>query len=398
MRHIAYQQWDCAASFTRGHRSGTVVVEDSLRLGTPRSTFRYTDPFVTGTTAEYDVGTWTSPCITTAFPYTELIPSWNAHTPDGTWIQVSVRGSSEDGAPSKAYILGRWAEDTSAIHRTSVPAQGGSLATVSVDTLIARRGRTLSSWQLSVSLFRVTGTETTPSVDLIGAMVSALPDVAQVEVSSFGGAARDLDVPAYSQEIHRGHHPAYNHGGEAWCSPTSIAMILDYWRRVDPTYGPPEAAYSDFAPPDPWVDYAAASTFDWSYDGAGNWPFNTAYAGRFGLESFVTRLRSLGEAERFIGAGVPLIVSVSFGEGELSGSGYGTDGHLMVIRGFTASGDVIVNDPASHLDPDNASVRAVYDRTEFENVWIPRSGGIAYVIHPRSVPLPAPDPSTPANW
>jgi hypothetical protein len=60
----------------------------------------------------------------------------------------------------------------------------------------------------------------------------------------------------------------------------------------------------------------------------------------------------------------------------------------VVIVGFTAGGkQVIVNDPAS---PDDAHVRHVYDREQFERAWIPASGGIVYVIHPASVPLPTP--------
>ena len=110
----------------------------------------------------------------------------------------------------------------------------------------------------------------------------------------------------------------------------------------------------------------------------------------------MTRLRSLAEAELFIAAGIPLVVSVSFKKGELTGAGYGTNGHLMVVRGFTASGDVICNDPASHLLPDNGQVRVVYDRAEFENVWVPHSGGIVYVIAPRGHGLPKPPAE--ANW
>ena len=398
VRHIAYQQWNSGTEFSTGTFAGTRVAGDALQLGTPTSSSVYTDPFGTGTTATYDVGTWTSPSISTGFPYTELVSSWNAHTPAGTWIQVSVHGTADDGTTSKDYVLGRWAETTTDIHRTSVPAQGDTLATVAIDTLVARKGRTLSTYQLTVSLFRRQGTSATPTVSLVGAMASALPDAKKVAASPFGGTARDLDVPTYSQEIHRGHYPEYNNGGEAWCSPTSTAMVLGYWQQSDPTHGPSPTEYGGFIPPDPWVDYAAASTYDWNYDGTGNWPFNTAYAGRYGLESFATRLRSLAEAERFIDAGIPLVVSVSFKESQLTGSGYSTDGHLMVIRGFTADGDVIANDPASHLDPNDASVRTVYDRAEFENVWIPRSGGIAYVIHPTSVPLPAPVPGADRNW
>jgi hypothetical protein len=311
-----------------------------------------------------------------------------------------MHGKADDGTTSKEYILGRWAEDTSTIHRTSVPAQGDTLATVAIDTLIARKGRSLTDWQLTVSLYRKQGTTATPSVGLVGAMASAVPAAKKVAASPLGGAeGTDLAVPPLSQEVHRGEYPQFNGGGEAWCSPTSTAMVLDYWKQQFPNagYGPTAQDLAGIPYADPQVDYAAASTYDWNYDGTGNWPFNTAYAGRYGLESFVTRLRSLTEAEKFITAGIPLVVSVSFKESQLTGSGYSTNGHLMVIRGFTANGDVIANDPASHLDPNNASVRTVYDRAEFENVWLSASGGIAYVIHPGSVPLPA-NVTTEHNW
>ena len=57
---------------------------------------------------------------------------------------------------------------------------------------------------------------------------------------------------------------------------------------------------------------------------------------------------------------------------------------------------MVVNDPASHLIADDAQVRVVYDREQFENVWVPHSGGIVYVIHPAGVALPAAPAQ--ANW
>ncbi len=56
-----------------------------------------------------------------------------------------------------------------------------------------------------------------------------------------------------------------------------------------------------------------------------------------------------------------------------------TNGHLLVIGGFTGDGNVIAYDPASATD---ANVRHVYDREQFERAWIPASGGIVYVIRP----------------
>jgi hypothetical protein len=37
-------------------------------------------------------------------------------------------------------------------------------------------------------------------------------------------------VPPFSQEIHIGHYPQWDNGGEAWCSATWTAMVLKYWR------------------------------------------------------------------------------------------------------------------------------------------------------------------------
>ena len=173
-------------------------------------------------------------------------------------------------------------------------------------------------------------------------------------------------------------------------------MVVVYWGR-----GPTPDDYAwvlqdDAAHQNPQVDYAARHTYDYNYDGAGNWPFNTAYAGRYGLESFVTRLRDLNEAEQLIKAGIPVVTSVSFKASEFDGAGYGTNGHLMTIVGFTESGDVVVNDPASHLVPSNDEVRVTYDRQQFTDAWIGHTGGIAYVIHDESVPLPV-SPAEP-NW
>jgi hypothetical protein len=381
-RHVAFTSWS------------------ANEIGSPAFTSRidYLDPHGTSTTpVAYDVATWTSPVVHPGFGLTELVASWNAVTPGRSWVEVSVRGTS-GGTVTKDYVLGRWAAkdpaDLGGIHRTSVSGQGDTVATVFTDTLATRPGYTLTDWQLVVRLMKPLGTSEIPTVDFVGAMASALPDTKKVSASAAGpGRGIELPVPTYSQEVHIGHYPQWDNGGEAWCSPTSTAMVVDYWRA-----GPTTGETSWVQPPtDAQVDFTARNVFDYTYDGAGNWPFNTAYAATRGdLRGFVTRLRSLAEAEQFIAARIPLVVSVSFKKGELTGAGYGTNGHLMVIRGFTATGDVIANDPASHLLADNTQVRVIYDREQFENIWVPHSGGIVYVIAPAGHPLPTPPAE--ANW
>ena len=63
----------------------------------------------------------------------------------------------------------------------------------------------------------------------------------------------------------------------------------------------------------------ARYVFDYHYQGAGNWPFNTAYAAARGLVSDVTQLHDLSEAEPFIKAGIPLVASIAFSSNKLDG-------------------------------------------------------------------------------
>jgi hypothetical protein len=193
-------------------------------------------------------------------------------------------------------------------------------------------------------------------------------------------AQRDLGLPQYSQEIHHGDFPQYDNGGEAWCSPTSTSMVVSFWGS---SFMPTPTEYQwvtdvlGASHADPWVDYTARAVYDYHYNGAGNWPFNAAYAASRGLVADVTALHDLREAEPFINAGVPLVASVAWESNKLDGGIKSTNGHLMVIGGFTANGNVIAYDPASDTD---ALVRHVYDREQFERAWIPASGGIVYVI------------------
>jgi hypothetical protein len=87
---------------------------------------------------------------------------------------------------------------------------------------------------------------------------------------------------------------------------------------------------------------------------------------------------------------------VSFRADELDGAGYDTRGHLLTIVGFTEDGDVVSNDPNSHLTASNDQVRTVYRRDQFERVWLRDQGGLTYVMHPPAVRLPKPPAE--ANW
>ncbi|WP_217239567.1 peptidase C39 family protein [Streptomyces sp. AC555_RSS877] len=392
-RPVDNRFWISYADWRGGAAKGTRAVAGTrpgLVIGSPVGTVDYTDPH-TGRTAAWEYATWTSPVHGLAVPSTEVITSWNARTPGGTWIQVELKGTYSDGTDTPWYVMGRWAAGDQDIRRTSVDDQSDDKSSIWTDTFAIddpATGLRLVSYRLRLTLYRKPGAKVTPTVWRLGAMGSDVPDRFTV-AASVPGLAQELGVPRYSQEIHVGQYPEYDNGGEAWCSPTSSQMIIEYWggRLSSEQLAWVEPEYAD-----PQVCHAARFTYDYQYAGCGNWPFNAAYAATFkGLQGVVTRLGSLTDLETLIAAGIPAITSQSFLKEELTGAGYGTSGHLMTVIGFTAAGDVIANDPAS---PTNEAVRRVYKRREWENIWlrtkrynasgkvVSGTGGVCYLYFP----------------
>ena len=146
------------------------------------------------------------------------------------------------------------------------------------------------------------------------------------------------------------------------CSPTSLAMVLEFWGVKRAT------------------EEVALAVRDRSSQLFGNWPANVAYAGAQGLEGHVARLESLTDLEQEIAQGRPVIVSVTFGPNELPSAPIKqTKGHIMVVAGFTPQGDVIAYDPAGK---NREHVRRVYPRADFHKVWRVNKRGLSYLIAP----------------
>jgi hypothetical protein len=392
--HVSFRAWR-SGEVPGGVHLGTLPGAGGVELAEAVGTRSYDDPHGSSEARDYEWAAWVAPAVTPGHAFTELVPSWNARTPDDSWLEVEARTSSDGVHWSHWFSLGRWAETDTEIHPTSVPDQDTGDTTVATDVLESSGPTEWTSYQLRVTLLRRPGSDATPSVSLLGAVVSGPGEPATPSGRGTPVRGVELPVPAYSQQTHRGEYPQWDSGGESWCSPTSTSMVLGRWGRA-PTEA--EMAWVEPGITDRLVDHAARSVFDYAYRGAGNWSFNTAYAARYGVEAFVTRLRSLEEAELFIGAGIPLVASVSFDRSELDRAGYDTAGHLLTIIGFDAAGDVICNDPASHEVPSNDEVRVVYDRDQLERVWQGSANGLVYVIRPPDVPLP--DVAVPAepNW
>lgn len=173
--------WHTYTDWRGGSGAGTRVVagrRPGLVIGHAAGRTDYTDPH-TGTTATWEYATWTSPVHRSSVPATEVIASWNARTPAGTWIQIELQGRYSDGAPTPWYVMGRWAAGDGDIRRTSVDDQSDGKSSIWTDTFSvddAASGLRLVSYRLRLTLYRTPGSRLTPTVRRIGAMASDVPD------------------------------------------------------------------------------------------------------------------------------------------------------------------------------------------------------------------------------
>ena len=312
------------------------------------------------------VGEALGPIVSTTVTFTQAIASWNVQTPAGTWVETQIQAKLGDRW-TKLYSLGVWAADASTIERHSVIAPNDGDARVAVDTLIVTNDTAaLQAYRVKLLLYSEAGVAL-PTIRNASLAVSEAPAEPDTLVAGDPNLwDRNLPVPGCSQMV-------YPDGGTVWCSPTSTSMVLGYWAQ-------------DGGACEPRVRDAVTGVYDWLYDGHGNWPFNTAYAGTHGLEAYVVRMQSLAQAEEWIAAGVPVVVSLAWGSGELDGAPLDwSNGHLVVLVGFDATGRPVVNDPAA---PSNDSVQRIYKRDQFESLWLEHTRGTGYLIYPEGTSVP----------
>ena len=297
--------------------------------------------------------------ITTGFiagRFDTVVLSWNAFTAIGTALQFEAR-VRVGGKWSSFFQFGSWSTNVGVLNK-SVAGQADSFGDVDTDTLKLKSYA--DALQIRVR-FSSNKAGVSPTLFGLAAVMSDSLQHKKVALTKSNQVVWGLDlvVPMRSQMI-------YPNGGRVWCSPTSTTMLLEYWGQK---------LGRDLADS---VPVAAKAVWDSTYDGAGNWSFNMAYASSKGIRAYVHRLSSLTDAEKYIAKGIPLALSLAWKLGTLDGAALpSSNGHLLVLRGFTKSGDAIVNDPAAATD---ATVRRVYNRIQLEKAWIEASGGMVYVI------------------
>jgi hypothetical protein len=301
-------------------------------------------------------GTWTSGQIASRYPCSELLPSWNLTAPGDTGARLDVRvRDAKLGTWSPWLFIQSWGK---------VPAERDRVTTfnggkVEVDVLVLAREADAFELRGTLYTYDIAGV-ITPELRRVSAVYSR--EVAN-EAARQGLVGRPETLPAtWSRDL------AVPYRAQGWlprsvrsdaCSPTSVSMVMAYQGVDEPTAT------------------VAQCIYDNDHDLFGNWGRAVTYPSTRGLSGEVVRISTMDEARAYIARGQPLIASIRYAKGEFpSALAQSSDGHLIVIRGFTSTGDAIVNDPGQK-DRGNG---VVYRADELAKAWIRNTGGVTYVI------------------
>ena len=304
----------------------------------------------------------TSPVIASPIDWNELVVSWNVPGLTGQMsLRVEARALSA-ARETSFYDLGVWSPDQQIRH--SVTGQKDAEGEVETDTLILNR----QAQRLQVRVTIEGGSKgNPPPLEFLGLSLANTLSKDPALPPNRAAWGRVIPVPERSQVSYQ--------GGNVWCSPTSVSMVLAHWAnaRKRPQW-------------DIDVPEVARGVYDRHWPGTGNWPFNTAFAGSLpGMRAYVTRFGDVAELEDWIAAGLPVVLSVSYPV--LKGkNGNPGGGHLVVCVGFTENGDVVVNDPWAVLAR-GERVRKIFSRQNLVKAWR-RSHNTVYLIYPASARIP----------
>ena len=300
------------------------------------------------------------------FEVKELIPSWNLEAGEKDRLTLKVDVTFHDGS-TRSYRFGQWATGQQTLGgeiqtRSSLNDQKDAYAAVYTDTLVFKEVATACTLEIELS------SEThrpPPSLKLVGVSLSGSASGEFTSDLLTGNKNPiELAVPKRCQLDYI--------GGNVWCSPTSVTMILGYWAKI---LRRPELEYP--------VPTVAARIFDPGWPGTGNWSFNTAFAGEHtGLRAFVARLESVDALYDILAQGIPVATSVSYDLLKGKSQKGKNDGHLVVCVGFDSDGNPVFNDPARCPE-----VRWTYSMEHFSKAW-QSSKRTVYLILPQDRELP----------
>jgi hypothetical protein len=296
----------------------------------------------------------------TDFPFNEAIPSWNGWA-GGTggfevWIAPISGGRQAEwinagswgtvAAPVKSrdqmFSMGRYLIDYFVLNQ---PADG-----VLVRFDIERQNPNEPSPR--IRLFALSFSETTGRAAQFAKPANA------------GTIARNINikVPYHSQVV-----ASKSLVGKI-CAPCSVVMSLE-------AYGIPAD-----------TETMARAVYDQPSDAFGVWNRSIQGGAQMGLRGYLTRFRNFNDVAQALAKNQVISASIRFEPGEVQDPlrkhnrrKEGTKGHLVIVKGLTQDGNVIVHDTSSK----DYGVDMQWKQSEFAKAWFDK-GGVAYVFTGRA--------------
>ena len=273
-------------------------------------------------------------------PFNRGLPSWNGTAPDeNSGFLVQMRFPYNDGWSPwltvgfwKSYIWNSYGQT----------GYGGGY----IDYDYVKLNSYQSGWQFKIHLARYTPGDPSPTIHKLSFFVSDSRTTADLDMNAILNDKPDeIFIPtdflyqyALDDEI-----------GPSNCSQTTVLMILhSYDIDLDP------------------VQFAR-ETYDPYYRIFGIWPRVVQNASEFNLDGAVTRYRTWSETREVLENGGRIAMSVGPPLYE---------GHLMMLAGFTSTGNPIVHDPAK-----SNGYAYVYNKSSLSHSWFDK-GGVAYTFYP----------------
>jgi hypothetical protein len=273
------------------------------------------------------------------YPFDRGLPSWNGtaqHNRSSFKIQMRF---PYGGGWSPWLTVGFWKSNIWSTYGTTSYSGG------EVDYDYVMLDSYQGEWQFKVIMKRYALTDLSPSIHKLSFFISDSRTTASINHTEI--------VNDNPEELFVDTDFLYQYAiddviGGSICSPTSVSMVLlSYQIDVDPL----QFAYD---------------TYDPYYGIFGMWPRVVQNASEYGLDGAVTRYRSWSETREVLAEGGRIVISVGPPL---------YNGHLMMLAGFTATGNPIIHDPAR-----SNGYAYIFNKSDLGHSWFDK-GGIAYTFY-----------------
>lgn len=302
-----------------------------------------------------------SPIFKSKFPFNEIILCWNCFAGDSSGLAISISVSPDSlNWYDFAYQDWRIESNIGAIDEDTLPRKKISgIGFVDIDVI--KLEKMANYYRFKINFYHK------DSLPFYLDRISICYSNTHANIRQYGtwGKHQMADLPKVALAVPFLSQKALPDSiADRTCSPTSLAMVLNYHNHQ----------YSAFE--------VSAAVFDPFAEIYGNWPYNMEAAYLMGLQkTWIGRHNSFFEIASEIISGKPVIISIDVPPGKLANAPYPTTGgagHLIVVRGFDGKGNVLVNDPAGEIPQEGM---LGYDLKALTEIWVER-GGVAYHLWP----------------